>query len=89
MACQELGFGVAAGVDVDDDCQYPFEYNNNAKFICRDVDYLLPSEVVELFDRNQPQILVGCAPCQPFSMYNQKKRRPKLAIDWAILRARY
>lgn len=75
------GFRIAAGVDVDDECRYPFEYNNNAKFICRDVDDLSSSEVFELFERDQPKILVGCAPCQPFSVYNQKNDDP----NWRLI----
>ena len=71
------GFRIAAGVDVDSQCRYPFEHNNKARFILRDVDDLRSTEIVDLFDREQPRILVGCAPCQPFSLYNQKNVDPK------------
>ena len=49
------GFHIAAGVDVDPRCRYPFEHNNAARFILRDVDELQASEIVELFEVNQPQ----------------------------------
>ena len=70
-------FHIVAGVDIDEHCRYPFEYNNNAKFILRDVDNLTTDELSALFEPNQPRILVGCAPCQPFSIYNQKNTDPK------------
>ena len=76
------GFHIAAGVDVDPRCRYPFEHNNAARFILRDVDELQASEIVELFEVNQPQILVGCAPCQAFSLYNQKNRDP----SWKLVK---
>ena len=66
------GFHIAAGVDVDDRCRYPFEHNNRAQFVLGDVDRLQPDDILRLFVPDQPRILVGCAPCQPFSLYNQK-----------------
>lgn len=71
------GYAVAAGLDVDEKCRYPFEHNNQAPFIRRDVVDLLPAELNELFYKGEPRILVGCAPCQPFSIYNQKNQDPK------------
>ncbi|WQO29847.1 DNA cytosine methyltransferase [Microvirga lotononidis] len=71
------GFMVAAGVDVDEDCRYAFEHNNSAPFIRKDVTSLRASELRELFYKGEPTILVGCAPCQPFSTYNQKNDDPK------------
>ena len=74
-------FRVAAGVDVDHQCRYAYEYNNNAKFIHKDVDELTAKELLSYFDNGQPRILVGCAPCQPFSIYNQKNDDP----SWRLL----
>lgn len=70
-------FNVVAGVDVDEQCRFPFEQNNRARFIHRDVDALKADELSALFVPDQPRILVGCAPCQPFSTYNQKNADPK------------
>ena len=75
------GFKVAAGIDVDPACRHPFECNNDAPFIQRDVASLNPSEVVGLFPKTGWKVLVGCAPCQPFSMYNWKNSDPK----WKLL----
>lgn len=71
------GFNVVAGVDVDEQCRFPFEANNGGTFLKRDVTELSPNELVSFFDTEGPRILVGCAPCQPFSSYNQKNSDPK------------
>jgi DNA (cytosine-5)-methyltransferase 1 len=71
------GFNVVAGIDIDEECRYPFEHNNNALFLRRDVANLKASEINALFVPNKRRILVGCAPCQPFSTYNQKNSDPK------------
>jgi len=77
MACGWKKFNVVAGVDLDEQCRFPFEHNNQAKFICKDIDELGAEELSGLFVADQPKILVGCAPCQPFSTYNQKNADPK------------
>lgn len=71
------GYDVAAGIDVDEDCRYAYEYNNDAQFLRRDVSALEGVELADLFRADEPRILVGCAPCQPFSTYNQKNDDPK------------
>ncbi len=76
------GYAVAAGIDVDEACRYAFEHNNEAPFLRKDVSYLSAQELLDLFYQGEPKILVGCAPCQPFSTYNQKKADPK----WRLIR---
>lgn len=75
------GFPLAAGIDLDEACRYPYESNNGAPFLRRDVTSLKPAEVNGLFLPKLPRVLVGCAPCQPFSVYNQKNDDPK----WRLL----
>lgn len=75
------GFPIAAGIDIDENCRYPYEQNNDAPFICKDVSGLDPDELNRFFLPNSHRILVGCAPCQPFSTYNQKNDDPK----WQLL----
>lgn len=77
----KAGFRIAAGVDVDVRCRYPFEYNNDARFVLRDVDRLGVDEILDMFESGIPRILVGCAPCQPFSRYNQKNDDP----NWRLV----
>ena len=70
------GFEIAAGVDTDERCRHAFEHNNDAIFIRRDVSNLSAAEVDALFPPGKRRVLVGCAPCQPFSTYNQKNENP-------------
>jgi site-specific DNA-cytosine methylase len=64
------GFRVLAGFDSDETCRYAFEKNNSAKFIKKDVKNLTGKEVNRLYGKDDLKILVGCAPCAPFSKYN-------------------
>jgi len=68
------GFSIAAGIDLDPACRYPFERNNRASFHERDVDELTGDQIAAMFPKGKRRVLVGCAPCQPFSTYNQKGR---------------
>jgi len=71
------GFEIVAGIDTDENCRYAFEYNNEAPFIRRDVADLKATDIDTLFTPDKARVLVGCAPCQPFSTYNQKNTDPK------------
>lgn len=77
-------FRVVAGVDTDAACRYPFETNNKgAKFILSDVNDLSPETLLELYPKEDLRILVGCAPCQPFSSYTKGDR--KKGGKWRLL----
>lgn len=76
------GFKVAAGIDLDERCRYAFERNNRAPFVCRDIASLDGATVDDLFVPGCRSVLVGCAPCQPFSVYNQKNSDPQ----WRLLK---
>ena len=75
------GFDIVAGIDTDISCKYAFEKNNKAPFIDWDISGLTGKMINKLFDKNKPKILIGCAPCQPFSLYTQKKEDQK----WKLL----
>ena len=66
------GLHVVAGVDTDEQCRYAYEYNTGARFLNHDVGELSANAVNAMFGAARLKILVGCAPCQPFSIYNQK-----------------
>lgn len=66
------GLNVVAGIDVDSACKHPFEINNGARFINRDVASLNASDLSELYSGAGIRVLAGCAPCQPFSTYAQR-----------------
>ncbi len=75
------GFAVAAGIDADEACRHAYETNIGAPFLCEDISCLTASMLQELFLERRHSVLVGCAPCQPFSTYNQKNNDP----NWKLL----
>ncbi len=64
-------FNVIAGYDNDISCKYAFETNNHATFHCEDVTNINGDIIKTEFGDNL-KILIGCAPCQPFSSYSFK-----------------
>ena len=83
LGLKKSGIQIAAGIDLDPACRYPFEQNIGSDFLERDVSTLKPSEVNKLFGTGKIRVLAGCAPCQPFSGYTTSRR----AIDrrWQLL----
>ncbi len=85
------GFDVVAGIDSDNSCRYAFEQNNSgAKFYDYDVSKLGSKDLESLFPAGSRRILVGCAPCQPFSLYNKKRRNVSEITEdskWKLLDA--
>ena len=75
------GFNVRAGIDIDASCRYAYERNNEARFVEAGVEALTGSDINRLFAEGEPRILVGCAPCQPFSTYSQNRTDGK----WRLL----
>ncbi len=76
------GFTVAAGVDADPSCKYAFEQNNNAIFINEEIENIKPKKISKLYPDGHAKILVGCAPCQPFSSYSGNNADDK---KWRLL----
>lgn len=74
---------VVAGLDSDESCKYTYEQNNgNAKFISGDISNIKARDISGLYPENSFKVLVGCAPCQPFSPYTKKQENKK---DWQLL----
>jgi DNA (cytosine-5)-methyltransferase 1 len=71
---KKAGIRVVAGVDVDPICEFPFEYNNAARFVLQDVATISADDLEKLFPPNGHRVLTGCAPCQPFSRYARGNR---------------
>ncbi|MGL5014664.1 MAG: DNA cytosine methyltransferase [Bacteroidales bacterium] len=65
------GFNVISGYDNEISCKYAFETNNNAIFHNEDISLLDGAKLDEEFGARL-KVLVGCAPCQPFSSYSYK-----------------
>lgn len=69
----KAGIIVKAGYDIESSCQYAYEYNNKAIFVQKDVADVTADEIKSWYSPNCIRLLAGCAPCQPFSTYNQGK----------------
>src|ERR1700761_7993666 len=68
---QKAGISVAAGVDIDPACRYPFEANIDSPFLEKDVRKLTADHLEPLWKRSDYRVLAGCAPCQPFSPHRR------------------
>ena len=72
------GIAVTAGVDTDATCAFAYEANNaGAAFHCKSVDELTVQEVATWYPEGAVRVLIGCAPCQPFSTYSYRYRSPE------------
>jgi DNA (cytosine-5)-methyltransferase 1 len=82
---QKAGIPVVLGVDLDPACEYPYTSNTGAKFLSEDVAKVSKDTLLKKYGNSKYKILVGCAPCQPFSTYTQglKIRDSR----WSLLRA--
>jgi DNA (cytosine-5)-methyltransferase 1 len=69
---EKEGFHVAAGIDFDNSCRHAFESNNKSKFYHKDIGEMDASEIESMFPRGAKKILIGCAPCQPYSIMNRR-----------------
>jgi DNA (cytosine-5)-methyltransferase 1 len=80
---KESGIQIAAGIDLDPACRFPFEQNIGSTFLEQDVAALDADRLKSLFGDAPIRVLAGCAPCQPFSGYTTKRH----AIDrrWQLL----
>jgi DNA (cytosine-5)-methyltransferase 1 len=81
----DAGVQVVAGYDIDDSCKYAYEYNNKpVKFIAKSVADITKAEIDQHYPEDAWRVLVGCAPCQPFSRYTQGNDNTK-DEKWGLL----
>ncbi|MEZ1321282.1 DNA (cytosine-5-)-methyltransferase [Pseudomonas fluorescens] len=67
----KTGISVRAGYDIDLNCEYAYKTNNGAEFVAESVDIAKVEDVASWYRPSRIKLLAGCAPCQPFSSYNQ------------------
>jgi len=76
---QLAGIEVFAGVDIELSCKKTYEKNNCAKFINKSIVSMSIKEVKNLFKCNIAKkdytMIAGCAPCQPYSTMNTRKKQ--------------
>jgi DNA (cytosine-5)-methyltransferase 1 len=80
------GINVVAGIDVDSTCRFAYEANNNSRFINVGIEDITAQEIEAHYERNDIRILMGCAPCQPFSNYSLRyNKNGKKDNKWKLL----
>ena len=67
---QKAGIDVIAGIDIDRTCKYAYEINNKSVFINENIENIRGEELKALYPKDSIKVLMGCAPCQPFSNYS-------------------
>jgi len=82
---QRAGIPVVAGIDLDKSCEFAYTFNNQTEFVNKSVDDVSPKEINKYLGGADIKILVGCAPCQPFSNHNKNKKDRKKHKDWKLL----
>jgi DNA (cytosine-5)-methyltransferase 1 len=87
MTCglRQAGIDVIAGVDFDKDAKETYEFNNSGtKFILADIN-ILPENYFEkefhLKKNDDNLIMVGCSPCQYYSIINTTKEKSVKSKD--------
>lgn len=64
------GIHVMFGLDFNPSCEETYEHNNHIPYLCRDIRNVTVEELLinhPFLAENDDLLLVGCAPCQPFS----------------------
>lgn len=82
---REAKVKVLAGLDNDMTCEDAYIRNNSAKFISADISDYDFSEMKSLFSKNSIKVLVGCAPCQPFSSHTFKAKNKENDLRWNLI----
>lgn len=90
----DAGIDVIAGVDIDESCKKTYEHNNirssgkPVDFFCEDVRKFDTAKIKREVDRTKHKLVViGCAPCQPFTGITKKLEHRaddrELLLDYA------
>jgi len=82
---RQANIDVLAGLDNDKSCEYSYQQNNKNKFILADVTKFNFDELNYLYSKNSIKVLVGCAPCQPFSTHAHKVKNKKNSAQWNMI----
>ena len=81
----QAGISVAAGLDEDDSCRYAYEENIKCDFLNEDLFEFSGSDLKKYWSDAEIRILVGCAPCQPFSTHANKNKNKEGNQKWRLL----
>ena len=81
---KSVGVSIAAGIDLDPACRYPFEANVKSKFLQMNVADVSAGLLNSLWVAGSIRLLAGCAPCQPFSSH-RRGADTKDESNWDLL----
>lgn len=81
----QAGINIRAGIDLDTSCKYAYETNNNAEFIGEDITHIKGDDFQKYWNDDEIRVLVGCAPCQPFSTHSNKVKNKENGSKWNLL----
>ena len=76
---------VVAGLDNDPSCEYSYKINNNCDFILADITKYNFKKMKKFYSKNSIKVLIGCAPCQPFSSHNYKVKNKNFDSQWSLI----
>lgn len=83
---KKAGIKVKVGIDQDSSCKYAYSTNNKADFIAEDITKLKGTDLNDKYwKEDQIKVLVGCAPCQPFSTHSNKIKGKEKTVKWNLL----
>ncbi len=82
---RQANINVLAGLDNDESCAYSYEKNNNSKFIAADIAKYDFEKMKSIYSKDSVRVLVGCAPCQPFSSHTSKVKNKQNDIRWSLI----
>lgn len=82
---RQADISVLAGLDSDESCSYSYEKNNNCKFITADISNYDFREMKKMYSKDSIKVLVGCAPCQPFSSHTFKAKNRENDSRWNLI----
>lgn len=83
---ENVGINVKLGIDSDESCKFAYEKNTNAKFLNKPIEEIDSNIILENFDDYSVKLLMGCAPCQPFSNYSLRYNKNGMKDEkWKLL----
>lgn len=84
---KKAGFKVVAGIDSDQTCKYAYEANVKGEFIGANIKDIKGEDLLKKYWNEQEgiKVLVGCAPCQPFSTHSNKIKEKEKSEKWGLL----
>jgi len=82
---RQANINVLAGLDNDKSCARPYKRNNKCKFITADIAEYDFGKMKKMYSKDSVRVLVGCAPCQPFSSHTFKAKNKQNDARWNLI----